>query len=223
MYFTRSLLLLLGLAIGLPSAAQAASYDRALDVYQGFNFRKDKRTSVGCITKLKIGSVELSADLNMKNPMNPQRRAKCVAILSSQSWGLGVRDAIYTNGQVSENNRQEIQTMLYNDLSSVPVTYQAYVFEYDPGRKKYFTGFHSETTDLCGKLDKQGPEVALDVATSASTEVEYPENYAFFIGIKPQRVEQTITIQVSDTKKVTKQWGMGRGKNPCASNSRRRR
>ena len=192
----------------LPKVALAASYDRACDVYQGFNFRKDKVTTVGFITKLKVGSVEMKADLSAKDPTDATKELKAVAILSSQSWGLGVTDGIYTNGQVSETNRQEIQTLLYNDLSDVAVEYQCTVYEYDPRAKKYFKGFHSEDTDLKGKLEKQGPEVALDVATAASTEVKYPENYAFFIGLKPQRQEQTITIQVSDRRKVAKQWGM---------------
>nr|CRH06364.1 Conserved exported protein of unknown function [Candidatus Magnetococcus massalia] len=220
---TRLAVAALALITALPSLAQAASFDRALDVYQGFNFRKDKTTSVGCITKLKVGTVELKADLHIKNPKNPRQDGRCVAILSSQSWGLGANDAIYTNGQVSETNRQEIQTMLYNDLSGVSVEYQAYLFEYDPRTKKYFTSFHSEGQDLCGMLEKQGPNIALDVATRASTEVEYPENYAFFIGIKPIRSTQHITLQASETKKMAKQWGKGRGKNSCSSKNKRRR
>lgn len=185
-----------------------ASYDRPCDVYQGFNFRKDKVTTVGFITSLKVGTLELAVDLTAKDPQDASTDLTAVCVLSNCSWGVGVTDAIYLHGQISSANRQNVQTLLYTDLSDVTVEVLFTVYEYDPVAKKYFKGMHSEGTTLLGLVEKQGENVALDVATNASMEVESPENYAFFIGLKPQPSQQEITIQVSDTAKVVKQWGM---------------
>nr|CRH04318.1 Conserved exported protein of unknown function [Candidatus Magnetococcus massalia] len=208
MKLVKCLPFLFGVILLLSGTAMAASYDRALDLQQGFHFRKDKVTSVGFITKLKVGSVELKPDLKAVDPRNPGKMVRVVAILNSQSWGLGQSDAIYSNGQVSEHNRQVIQTMLYNDLSRVQVEYQAVIFEYDPRTKRYFQSFHTRGRDLKGELERAGREIALDVAKRASREVENPKNYALFIGLKPQRgVRQGITLQVAETKKVFRRWG----------------
>ena len=39
-----------------------AEYRRSLDIYQGYNFKKDKQSLVGFITKMKIGDTEMMHD-----------------------------------------------------------------------------------------------------------------------------------------------------------------
>ena len=185
-----------------------ASYDRACDVYQGFNYRKDKVTTVGFINSLKVGDKEIKSDLVCKTPTDPGTDLKVAGVMSDVSWGLGVTDGVYINAQVSQANRQAVQELLYTDLANVAVEIEVTVYEYDPVAKKYYKGMHSEDTKLNGMLEKNGSTVALDVSTQASKEVEYPENYAFYIGVKPKEEAQTLTVQVSDTGKVAKQWGM---------------
>ena len=40
-------------------------FRKILDVYQGYNFKKDKQTPVGFITKMTIGKTELKADAQL--------------------------------------------------------------------------------------------------------------------------------------------------------------
>jgi hypothetical protein len=63
-------------------------FARALDVYQGFNFRKDKQTNIGFINSLKIGTVTLAADIVAKDPMSPTTDVTVVAVMSDFVWGL---------------------------------------------------------------------------------------------------------------------------------------
>ena len=39
----------------------AVTFDKGLDVVQGFNFRKDKTVPVGFITKLVVGDITFAA------------------------------------------------------------------------------------------------------------------------------------------------------------------
>ena len=43
-------------------------FARRCDVYQGYNFKKDKNTTVGFIKTLKIGDTEIKADQTCKDP-----------------------------------------------------------------------------------------------------------------------------------------------------------
>src|SRR5690349_10977031 len=136
-----------------------ASYDRSCDVYQGFNFRKDKVSTVGFLTALTIGTVELKADITAKDPQDPSKDLAVVSVLSSVSWAVGVTDGVYLSGQLSTANRQAVQQLLYTDLSNVLVEKVFTVYEYDPVAKKYYKGLHSEGTTLKGLLEKTGGDV----------------------------------------------------------------
>ncbi len=84
-------------------------FARSLDVYQGFNFKKDKQSSVGYITKLKVGDVELTADQEtIKDPEQPDKAlaTKVVGVLNHYLWETGITDAMYFSAQISTNNKQ---------------------------------------------------------------------------------------------------------------------
>ena len=183
-------------------------FRKITDVYQGFNFKKDKQTTVGFITKLNLGTTTLTPDQTCKDPTNPDQDVKVVAVLSDVLWETGVTDGVYFSGQVSVTNRQSIAQLAYLSLADVSSLFQFSIYEYDPLAKKYFRCFHAGDTDLKGILEKRGDELNLSVADAASTEVQSPENYAFNVGIKPQPIKQGLQLAVGDTKKFSKLWGL---------------
>lgn len=186
-------------------------YRRNLDIYQGYNYKKDKQTPVGFITKLTVAGTDLTADQTCKDPTNPTTDLKAVTVLSGVLWETGVTDAVYFSGQVSATNRQNIATLIINNLTSVEVVYQFSVYDYDPVAKKYFLAFQSNSTDMNGLLEKRGDDLNITVADDASTEVQSPINYSFSIGIKPQPSAQTLHIATADQKTVVKSWGLALG------------
>ena len=130
-------------------------FARALDVYQGFNFRKDKQTNIGFINSLKIGTVTLAADITAKDPMAPTTDVTVVAVMSDFIWGLGVTDSLSLNGQICLPNKQSIGGLLLSDLSNVAVEVQLTIYEYDALQKKYFKSFCSDAV-LKGLVERKG-------------------------------------------------------------------
>ncbi len=182
-------------------------FSKSLDVYQGYNFKKDKQTAVGFITALDIGGTKLDADQAINEPTKGDT-LKVVAVLNAITWETGVTDSVYFSGQISAPNKQNVATLIYNSLSSVEVKYKFVIFEYDPVAKKYFQCFHCNDTEMMGLLEKNGEDLNIAVADDASYEVQSPENYSFQIGIKPQPSAQTLHIATADGKNVVKAWGL---------------
>ncbi|MEM9458700.1 MAG: hypothetical protein AAGF11_31275 [Myxococcota bacterium] len=186
-----------------------ATFSKSLDIYQGYNYKKDVQTPVGFITALKIGDLTLKADQTCKDPMSPETDLAVVTVLSGAMWELGVTDAHYLTGQISVYNKQQVQLLVYKDLSKVDVEFKFSVYEYDPIEKKYFKCMlPTNDATLKGLLEKNGGDLNLSAADDASPEVQSPENYAFQVGIKPQPSAQTVTIATSFSDKVVKSWGL---------------
>lgn len=186
-------------------------YRRILDIYQGYNYKKDKQTPVGFITSIKAAGTAFAVDQACKDPTNPKTELKVVAVLSDVLWETGVTDAVYLSGQISVVNRQTVAALIINDLTSVEVVFQFSVYDYDPVAKKYFLAFHSNKTDMNGILEKRGDELNITVADDPSSDVQSPINYAFQIGIKPQPSAQTLHIATADQKVIAKAWGLKLG------------
>lgn len=185
-----------------------ASIDRACDIYQGYNFKKDVQSTVGFLTSIKVGDKELTADQACKDPESPTDDLKVVAVLNQSNWATGVTDPLYFSGQISPANKQEVAMLVLNDLTKVEVVAQFNVYEYDLVEKKYFKSFHTDDTDMNGLVEKSGEDLVIGVANDASSEVESPENFAFWVGVKPQASAQSIHIATSATAKVAKGWGL---------------
>lgn len=190
-----------------------ATFQKNCDIYQGYNFKKDVQTPVGFITEIKVGDITLTADQSCKDPMAPENVLAVVAVLSGVMWELGVTDALYFSGQLSVFNKQQVNQLLYKDLSKVDVICKFVVYEYDPLQKKYYKCLlPTDDKALNGLLEKRGDDLNITVADDASTEVQSPQNYSFQTGIKPQPEAQTLTVATSFSDKIVKSWGLKVGK-----------
>jgi len=205
-------------------------YQRGLDVYQGFNYKKDRQTPFGYITSMTIGGIALDQDLTYYDPTKalPADTGTAtvgatntstdvagailgVGVLSNVLWETGVTDALYFSGQLSPVNRQLVAALLINSLLSVEIVFSFGVFDYDPVNNVYFLAFSgagASTTMLYGLLEKNGDELNLSVSNDPATEVQSPINYAFQIGIKPEPSAQAIQIATAFQSTIVKTWGM---------------
>jgi len=185
-------------------------FARALDVYQGFNFKKDKQAPVGYITKLKVGDIEFKADLEtIRDPEQPDKPLadKVVGVLSHYLCEMGTTDAMYFSAQVSTNNKQIIAAALLGTWSNVEVVFKYVVYEYDPMQKKYFKSNYADA-ELKGILEKNGDDLNLTIADDPSHEVQSPKNFTLQVGIKPQTQEQSVNVATGVGKNLVKQWGV---------------
>lgn len=184
------------------------TFQKSLDVYQAYDFKKDVQTPVGFITSLKVGDVTLSADQMCKDPMAPEGELAAFAVLNGCLWDLGVTDAHYFSGQISLENKQRLAVLLKGTHSKVECEYGFIIYDYDPLEKNYYKSLiPTGETSLQGIVQKNAGELNLSVSNDASHLVPKPENYAFEIGIRPPRIEQKVTLATSSFDKVVKPWG----------------
>lgn len=185
-------------------------FARALDVYQGFNFKKDKQTPVGYITAITIGDQALTADQEtIKDPEQPANNlsTKVVGVLNHYLWETGVTDAMYFSGQISTANKQLLAQLILGSFANITVTFNYVIYEYDPLAKKYFKSNYVDAV-LNGLLEKNGDDLNVSVADDESREVQSPKNFTFQIGIKPKSQEQSINVATASQKNIVKQWGV---------------
>jgi len=187
------------------------SLNYSLDVFQGFNYKKDKQTKVGFITKMKVGTDELAVDITCKDPLNPATDLKVVAVLSQLMWETGTTDPVLFSGQICTNNKNKLAELGLKGLTNIEVVFQFICYDYDPTAKKYFKCFHAQDTDMKGLIQKQGADLMLQVADDVATEVQSPRNFAMTIGVKAQPISQALVVAVADQKNIVKQWGVAEG------------
>jgi hypothetical protein len=185
-------------------------FSRALDVYQGYNFKKDKQSPVGYVLSLKLGDIQLVADQEtIRDPEQPDKTlsAKVVGVLNHFLWETGTTDAMYISAQISTNNKQVLSAALMGTWANVNVEFQYVVYEYDPLAKKYFKSSFTDAA-LKGILEKNGDDLNLSVADSESTEVQSPKNFTCQVGIKPATQEQAVNMATGSSKNIVKKWGV---------------
>jgi hypothetical protein len=185
-------------------------FARSLDVYQGFNFKKDKQAPVGFVTKLKVGEHELAADQEtIRDPEQPDKAlgTKVVGVLNHFLWETGYTDAMYMSLQISTGNKQMVAAALMGTWSNVEVGFSYVVYEYDPLKKKYFKSSYADA-ELKGILEKNGDSLNLSVADDPSNEVQSPKNFTLQVGIKPQTLEQMVNMATGTGKNLSKIWGI---------------
>ncbi|MBN1209780.1 MAG: hypothetical protein JXB05_33330 [Myxococcaceae bacterium] len=185
-------------------------FARALDVYQGYNFKKDKQSSVGYITQLKLGDITLTADQEtIKDPEQPDKALtdKVVGVLNHYMWELGTTDAMYFSAQISTANKQILAAALTGTWANTEVVFKYVIYEYDPLQKKYYKSNFIDA-ELKGILEKNGDDLNLSVADDPSAEVQSPKNFTLQVGIKPQTQSQTINMATGSGKNLVKEWGV---------------
>ena len=194
-----------------PTPVFAVQFARALDMYQGFNPKKDKQTPVGYITSLKIGGVTFQADLTAMD-FTTWKTFPAVAVMTNYQWQTGATDAMYIAAQLSNAGKTNISTMLLSGLRDLRVEFGYVIYEFDPVMKKYFISNSSQQSTslfvLNGLLEKQGDQVNLAVDNDPSYAVQSPKNFAFQIAIKPAASPQGIPLGIGFGKNVVRPWGV---------------
>ncbi|WP_338867172.1 hypothetical protein [Myxococcus stipitatus] len=186
------------------------TFSRDMDVLQGFNFKKDKQSTIGYITAITIGGIALTADQEtLTDPEQPASvlASKAVSVLNHYLWETGATDAMYFSGQISTSNKQKIAEMLLGSFANIEVLVKYVIYEYDPVAKKYFKSNYTDA-DLQCLLEKNGDALNIAVADDASREVQSPKNFSFQIGVKPKTLEQSINVAAGVQKNIVKKWGI---------------
>jgi hypothetical protein len=200
-----------------------------LNVYQGFNFKKDKQSNVGVLLSMKVGGQELKPDLEtIKDPEQPSKDLKAVAVLDHYLWKTGPTDSMCFSGRLSTANRKTVAMLVQSNLTNIEVEFSYVIYKYDPSEKRYFksNSHKSKLKGLVAKIDngdcdhffededEDGDEdkLALTIMEKPADEVTSPENFTFRIGVKPQPQEQQVTLACALQMKTEMKWGFKSGK-----------
>jgi hypothetical protein len=202
-----------------------ATYDRALDIVQGFNFKKDVQKAIGFLTKLKIGTETITPDMTVNSPMAATATVtsatadvgalKVVAVLEKATWEMGDTDPLQFEGNLSIAGKQAFSALLYSAMIDIDVEIGFVVYEYDALAKKYFAAFSNSaqgTTDasatgVLGQIKKDGENLAMTIEMEPHDTVQSPINYKFTLQVVPKPKAQILKFATSSTRKVTKNWG----------------
>ena len=178
------------------------------DMNQGFNFRKDVMTQIGMINKLKIGDVDLTADITLKDPENNQTDKKVVGVLNYIDWSAAATDTVNVTVQVTESAKNKLDTLTKKTMSNIEVDLDFDCYTYDAREKKYFKNFHTNDVELKGLIFGQGDDLAIRMHLDENTYVQSPRNYTLELAVKPQANAQDIHYASSVTDKLVLQWGV---------------
>ena len=177
------------------------NFSRALDLNQGFSFKKDKQTPVGHFLRLTIDGTALRPDFTVTSP-DTAASSTVAGVMAHMQWPTGIADPISLKVQISAANKQALSGIAAG--ANVAVGFHFVLFDYDPISKKYFKSFFQNAA-LNGLVDTSN-QTSYSLAGQASTEVSTPENYALTLSIRPQTASQTIFISTSAGKTITKPW-----------------
>jgi hypothetical protein len=191
-----------------PGGSSNYTFDN-LSAEQGFNFQRDRQDSVGHVTALKIGETAFEADIPATDPVR-KSGTQVVAVLNAARWAGGVSDPIDLSGNLSTQNKQNLQALLQNNLGSVAVEVAYAVYVYDPMTRAYYAGGQGGTANapLRAIVQKQGQDLLLTAGERG--QVPNPENWDFTLGIMPAG-QHSLTFSTAPGRNVIRRWGLTEG------------
>lgn len=162
---------------------------------------------VGYIDYLKIGVLDVDADLPVFDPITAGQR-HVVGVLNQIAWNGGYAEPIQFTCQISESSQQQIAAMLDTGLSDTHVAFSFSVFDFDPEAKIYFKAFHTNGAALFGRIDRSGGAFAIALETNPSADVTHLASYTFSLGVLPESLSQDVHMAFSSTDRLVKKWGV---------------
>jgi hypothetical protein len=184
-----------------------SEFQRVCDVYQGYDFKPDRQTTIGYITAFNVAGTDLAADQSNRNPLDLSEHIAAVVVLSQVIWLEGAREGLIFSGQVSVANKQVIAAFYFDAAANLDVTFAFDVYEFDSSAKKYFNGFSSGGATIKGTLMRNGVDISLSVSSDPSTQVQSPLNFSASIGIAAPPVNESLTVATDASTSITKPWG----------------
>ena len=190
----------------LPAFGAGQNYSAS--VSQGFNFRKDSQAMIGYINFLKIGGVELAADLDVTDPANIANHLKVSGVASAVQWDGDYSAPINFMAQVSAQNRSRLALLQSKVMADTGVDVQFTFYDYDSRTKAYHRCFHSGGVKLKGIMSRHGGEFSMKLSAEPGSEVASPVNYLLTLGAAPLAPAQKLYAAKAGAAKQVLPWGI---------------
>ena len=185
--------------------------DLTADVAQGFDLREGAAVQLCYVTSLKIGDVELDADITVKDPESDGFRSdlQVVGISSFTGWTTMPTDPVNVVTQVSETAKNRLYAVRSKPNN---VDFKFACYNYDPAAKRYFKSFHTGDTTMLGMVAGGEGDLKIHLQLVPSRAVKERRLYELSIGIAPRTGEakqQALRYAESVLDKLVMQWGIG--------------
>lgn len=189
------------------------------DLFAAFNFNMDSKKPIGHLTKLTLGTKELTPNLELQSPENFQNGNSGIAVTVAQKsvgaitairWDGGYADPITLTCQVNAANKQEMAMLIHAGLNNTACKFQfcVYEYDYDNSTPAYYKSFFCEA-ELNGLVEKNHGTLEIEINPEPSEVVTSPRNFELYLSILPQdAATQTIKYAVSKDAEIVKGWGV---------------
>ena len=195
------------------------------DVVRGFNLRNDAQAQLCYLTALKVGDIELVADITVQDPDLGRRWGKktfgehmqVVGVSSYTGWETTPTAPVTIVTQVSETARSKLDVLLTKASSMPPpnlldADFKFDCYNYDFHAQRYYKNFHANDTTLLGSIvaGRTGDALAIHLSTEPGMAVPEPRNYLLSMNIVPRAgaPQQALHYASSVTDKLVMPWGI---------------
>ena len=179
------------------------------NIKQGFDFSKDKQVTIGFLTSLKVGNLELTPDFPLYDPVEDAEE-KVVGVMGHVEWNTDKTSPIAFSAQVSLDNKKAMKEALLGALPNGDAEVEFRMLEYDssPDQKKYYVSFSTGDNPVNASLRKAGANLDISVDDAPTPEVQQPANFGLRFSLVPDQVDQDLHVAVGVGANMAKQWGV---------------
>ena len=190
------------------------SYSLNCDWRYGFNLDPTNKTRVGYLTEFKGGGIQLSADIEVFNPMQTDKLIKCVAVLDSYDFAGSVADPMAFSGYLSCENAQQISAKLKSTLKTTNCDFDYYIVNYDEENKAWYEEAYP-AKKINGTINGAGGDLKINIA-SEPTKVSPTLDvnvYRFYFEVVPAANKIfALKFATGTTTRFVRNWGIKIGK-----------
>lgn len=208
-----------------PARAETAVEFPDLSLSQSAAFKGGVESAFGHVLGLKIGSVELAADLQTENPMTKKKDA-AVGILASYGWNGGLKGVMNFTFNVSAANKKKLDAALKTAPMDLTAEIDYRIYAYDSKAKGFYIATKSFTIPQRGILNKTAKDLPsmkltslplqcvlkktdVTVSDSPSEALSKPVTYVVHLAVLPGGKKQQHVIFATDSGTYEQlSWGL---------------
>ncbi|WP_395168186.1 hypothetical protein ACGP04_15170 [Piscirickettsia salmonis] len=187
-----------------------ANYSQAYCVAQGFNVNANIHRRFGYINYLRIGDLELSADIDVEVPVEGVK-SKHVGVISDLFWQETAKvQPITIDFRLSVSNQQQLAHYIEQNNFNSDVLIEFASYDYDANAQAFYSSFNTDKETIEGDLEilAADSQLAIYVGKEQETDVQSPVNYFVSLSmVSTAKAQQLISATSARIKRMLP-WGV---------------
>ncbi|APS50208.1 hypothetical protein AVI51_04625 [Piscirickettsia salmonis] len=186
-----------------------SDFYKECNVSQGFNINLNIHQCFGYINYLRIGELELTADMNTSTSIEGEKSAH-VGVISDLFWSETAKvKPITIDFRLSVSNQQKLAEYIQKNNFNSDVLVEFATYDYDPNAKIFYSSLNTDKETLEGNLEvKERGKLGVFVAKVPEEDIPSPANYFSTLSIVANAKEQHLISASSASIKTVLPWGV---------------